>query len=34
MILLGILGYLVNVLFRGFEHVVLRQHRSMHKSPR
>jgi ABC-type nitrate/sulfonate/bicarbonate transport system permease component len=29
MLLLGILGYLINVLFRGFEHIVLRQHRNM-----
>jgi len=27
MILLGILGYLINVLFRGVEHLVLRRHR-------
>jgi ABC-type nitrate/sulfonate/bicarbonate transport system permease component len=28
-ILLGLLGYLLNVLFRGLEHVLLRQHRNM-----
>jgi sulfonate transport system permease protein len=34
MVLLGILGYLINVLFRGFEHLVLRQHRSMREPSR
>ncbi|GAA3713808.1 ABC transporter permease [Nonomuraea antimicrobica] len=30
-ILLGILGYLINIVFRGFELLALRQHRSMRK---
>jgi ABC-type nitrate/sulfonate/bicarbonate transport system permease component len=31
-ILLGIIGYLVNVLFRGVEHLLLRQHRNMREA--
>jgi sulfonate transport system permease protein len=34
MVLLGILGYLINVLFRGVEHLVLRRHRSTRESSR
>jgi ABC-type nitrate/sulfonate/bicarbonate transport system permease component len=33
-ILLGILGYLLNVAFRGLEHVLLRQHRGMRETAR
>lgn len=33
-ILLGIIGYLLNVAFRGFEHVVLRWHRGMRQPAR
>jgi ABC-type nitrate/sulfonate/bicarbonate transport system permease component len=33
-ILLGVLGYLLNVAFRGLEHVLLRQHRSMRETAR
>jgi sulfonate transport system permease protein len=34
MILLGILGYLLNVAFRGFEHIVLRWHRDLRQTAR
>jgi sulfonate transport system permease protein len=34
MILLGILGYVLNVAFRGFEHVVLRWHRGLRQTAR
>jgi sulfonate transport system permease protein len=34
MILLGIIGYLLNVAFRGFEHIVLRWHRGMRQLAR
>jgi ABC-type nitrate/sulfonate/bicarbonate transport system permease component len=34
MILLGILGYLLNVAFRAFEHVVLGWHRGLRRSTR
>jgi ABC-type nitrate/sulfonate/bicarbonate transport system permease component len=34
MVLLGILGYLVNVAFRGFEHVVLGWHRGLRQTAR
>ena len=34
MILLGIIGYLLNIAFRGFEHVVLRWHRGMRQLAR
>jgi ABC-type nitrate/sulfonate/bicarbonate transport system permease component len=34
MVMLGIVGYLLNVAFRGFEHVVLRWHRGMRASSR
>jgi ABC-type nitrate/sulfonate/bicarbonate transport system permease component len=33
-ILLGVLGYLLNVAFRGLERVLLRQHRNMRETPR
>jgi sulfonate transport system permease protein len=33
-ILLGVLGYLLNVAFRGLEYVLLRQHRNMRETPR
>jgi sulfonate transport system permease protein len=33
-VLLGLLGYLINVLFRGFEHLVLRHHRRMREPAR
>ena len=29
MVLLGVLGYLLNIAFRGFEHLVLAWHRGM-----
>jgi ABC-type nitrate/sulfonate/bicarbonate transport system permease component len=34
MILLGILGYLLNIAFRGFEHIVLRWHRGLRQTAR
>ena len=34
MILLGILGYVLNVAFRGFEHIVLRWHRGLRQTAR